>query len=150
MALFLRGTWWLIGSVRQKQAELQKNPIYWTLAAFFIWIIFLWVMTAETTQMQKPIQRRFYKMYEKSTRKPSLSSTWMGRSPTYSCVLLKWPWPVMFRVTQVYSPEKAMAPRSSTLAWKIPWTGKPGGLPSMGSHRVGDDWSDLAAAAASL
>ena len=33
----------------------------------------------------------------------------------------------------------AMAPHSSTLAWKIPWTGEPGGLPSMGSHRVGHD-----------
>ena len=33
--------------------------------------------------------------------------------------------------------EKAMAPHSSTLAWKIPWTEEPGGLPSMGSHRVG-------------
>ena len=44
--------------------------------------------------------------------------------------------------------EKAMAPHSSTLAWKIPWTGKPGGLPSMGSHRVEYDWRDLAAAAA--
>ena len=36
---------------------------------------------------------------------------------------------------------------SSILAWRIPGTGKPGGLPSMGSHRVGHDWSDLAAAA---
>ena len=44
--------------------------------------------------------------------------------------------------------EKAMAPHSSTLAWKIPWTEKPGGLPSVGLHRVGHDWSDLAAAAA--
>ena len=41
-----------------------------------------------------------------------------------------------------------MAPHSSTLAWKIPWTEEPGGLPSMGSHRVGHDLSDLAAAAA--
>ena len=40
-----------------------------------------------------------------------------------------------------------MATHSSVLAWRIPWTGKPGGLPSMGSHRVGHDWSDLAAAA---
>ena len=36
---------------------------------------------------------------------------------------------------------------SSILAWRIPGTGEPGGLPSMGSHRVGHDWSDLAAAA---
>ena len=39
-----------------------------------------------------------------------------------------------------------MATHSSVLAWRIPGTGKPGGLPSMGSHRVGHDWSDLAAA----
>ena len=36
-------------------------------------------------------------------------------------------------------PEKEMAPHSSTLAWKIPWTEEPGGLQSMGSRRVGDD-----------
>ena len=41
-----------------------------------------------------------------------------------------------------------MATHSSVLAWRIPGTGEPGGLPSMGSHRVGHDWSDLAAAAA--
>ena len=44
--------------------------------------------------------------------------------------------------------EKEMATHSSVLAWRIPETGEPGGLPSMGSHRVGHDWSDLAAAAA--
>ena len=44
--------------------------------------------------------------------------------------------------------EKEMATHSIVLAWRIPGTGEPGGLPSMGSHRVGHDWSDLAAAAA--
>ena len=44
--------------------------------------------------------------------------------------------------------EKEMATHSSVLAWRIPGTGDPGGLPSMGSHRVGPNWSDLAAAAA--
>ena len=39
-----------------------------------------------------------------------------------------------------------MAPHSSTLAWKLQWTEEPGGLPSMGLHRVGHDRSDLAAA----
>ena len=43
--------------------------------------------------------------------------------------------------------EKEMATHSSVLAWRIPGTGEPGGLPSLGSHRVGHDWSDLAAAA---
>ena len=44
--------------------------------------------------------------------------------------------------------EKEMATHSSVLAWRISGTGEPGGLPSMGSHRVRHDWSDLAAAAA--
>ena len=44
--------------------------------------------------------------------------------------------------------EKEMATHSSVLAWRISGTGKPGGLQSMGSHRVGHDWSDLAVAAA--
>ena len=35
--------------------------------------------------------------------------------------------------------EKEMAPHSSALAWRIPGTGEPGGLPSMGWHRVGHD-----------
>ena len=47
-----------------------------------------------------------------------------------------------------HSLEKEMATHSSVLAWRIPGTGEPGGLPSMGSHRVGHDGSDLAAAAA--
>ena len=41
--------------------------------------------------------------------------------------------------------EKEMATHSSVLAWRIPGTGEPGGLPSMVLHRVGHDWSDLAA-----
>ena len=44
--------------------------------------------------------------------------------------------------------EKEMSTHSSVLAWRIPGTGEPGGLPSMGLHRVGHNWSDLAAAAA--
>ena len=46
--------------------------------------------------------------------------------------------------------EKEMVTHSSVLAWRIPGTAEPGGLLSMGSHRVGHDWSDLAAAAARL
>ena len=43
--------------------------------------------------------------------------------------------------------EKEMATHSSVLAWRIPGMGEPGGLPSPGLHRVGHDWSDLAAVA---
>ena len=39
--------------------------------------------------------------------------------------------------------EKEMATHSSVLAWRIPGTGEPGGLQSLGSHKVGHDWSDL-------
>ena len=49
---------------------------------------------------------------------------------------------------QVLLMEKEMATHSSVLAWTIPGTGEPGGLLSMGSHRAGHDWRDLAAAAA--
>ena len=51
---------------------------------------------------------------------------------------------VEFWVILKVKPEKAMAPHSSTLAWKIPWMEEPGLLPSLGSHRVGHNWSDLA------
>ena len=44
--------------------------------------------------------------------------------------------------------EKEMATHSNVLAWRVPGTEEPSGPPSMGSHRVGHDWSDLAAAAA--
>ena len=43
--------------------------------------------------------------------------------------------------------EKEMATHSSIFAWRIPGTGEPGGLPSMGLHRAGHNWSDFAAAA---
>ena len=49
---------------------------------------------------------------------------------------------IMIKKTSIYCVlimEKAMAPHSSTLAWKIPWTEGPGGLQSMGSLRVGHD-----------
>ena len=44
--------------------------------------------------------------------------------------------------------ERETAAHSSVLAWRIPGMGEPGGLLSMGSHGVGHDWGDLAAAAA--
>ena len=54
---------------------------------------------------------------------------------TYICMYL-----------HMYTLEKEMAAHSSVLAWRIPGTEEPGRRPSMGSHRVGHDWSNLAAA----
>ena len=55
---------------------------------------------------------------------------------------------VYFTIYIYYAPdlEKETATHSSVLAWRIPGTGEPSGLLSMGSHRVGHDWSNLAAA----
>ena len=50
------------------------------------------------------------------------------------------PFPCMFYAGFRWCLEKAMAPHSSTLAWKIPWMEEPGRLQSMGSLRVGHDW----------
>ena len=69
-------------------------------------------------------------------------------SVTYKFAL--WIWISYFCYNAVSSPEKAMAPHSSVLAWRIPGTGEPGGLPSVGLHRVGHYWSDLAASAAAV
>ena len=57
-------------------------------------------------------------------------------------------WPNLIDIYRILyqATEKAMATHSSTLGRKITWTEEePGGLPSMGSHRVRHDWSDLAA-----
>ena len=68
-------------------------------------------------------------------------------------MVIKWKWlivcHVLFRFKYYYyyyfgqvenKMEKAMAPHSSTLAWRVPWTEEPGGLQSMGSRRVGHNW----------
>ena len=64
-------------------------------------------------------------------------------------VAKSWTRPSNFTFTfHFHALEKEMATHSSVLAWRIPGMGEPGGLPSMGSHRVGHDWRDLAAVAA--
>ena len=50
---------------------------------------------------------------------------------------------ILFYLSYPSGYEKAMAPHSSTLAWKIPWIEEPGGLQSMGSQRIGYDWATL-------
>ena len=60
-----------------------------------------------------------------------------GKKPFYQV----WGFDLHFVMTSDVELEKAMAPHSSTLAWKIPWTEEPGGLQSMGSRRVGHDWA---------
>ena len=69
-------------------------------------------------------------------------------APHSSALAWSWTWLSYFPFTfHFHSLEKEMATHSSVLAWRIPRMGEPGGLPSLGLHRVGHDWSDLAAAA---
>ena len=72
----------------------------------------------------------------------SLSSSWSASFPSKVIILcLNNSSPDLLACCAANSP-------SSVLAWRIPGTGEPGGLPSMRSYRVGHDWSNLAAAAA--
>ena len=73
-----------------------------------------------------------------------------GHRPISQGLVFRWISPPFTSFTAGSALEKEMATHSSVLAWRIPGTEEPGGLPSMGSHRVGHDWSDLAAAAAAL
>ena len=73
----------------------------------------------------------------------------MDRGALYSAavhrVVQHWTW--LKRISMHACVGEGNGNHSSILCWRIPGTEDPGGLPSMGSHRVGHDWSDLAAAA---
>ena len=96
---------------------------------------------------------------------PFKLSLWMAPPLQYSClenpmdggawwaavhgIAMSQTWLSDFTFTfHFHALEKEMATHSSILAWRIPGTGEPGGLSSMGWHGVRHDWSDLAAAAA--
>ena len=66
---------------------------------------------------------------------PLVTKSQGGLIPFWLCL------PEFFTLQNVSFMEKAMAPHSSTLAWKIPWTEEPGRLQSMGSRRIGHDWA---------
>ena len=72
----------------------------------------------------------------------SRGSSWLRNQTHISCVSCSDSLPLTPPGKYIYvCMEKAMAPHSSTLAWKIPWTEEPGRLQSMGSQRVRHDWA---------
>ena len=81
-------------------------------------------------------------------RRKILQLTWQPREATH--ILPNSPSPTLKSGKHLggFKGSEEMATHSSVLAWRIPGTGEPGGLSSLGSHRVGHDWIDLAAAAA--
>ena len=66
---------------------------------------------------------------------------WWIQESTYGIKVHETKWAPTIVGTCTGELEKAMAPDSSTLAWKIPWTEDPGRLQSMGSLRIGHDWA---------
>ena len=78
---------------------------------------------------------------KKKREKDAISLSWVKY--LYSHKLTPDTWSLGFNLDLLYLntilPEKAMAPHSSTLAWKIPWTEEPGGLQSMGLLKVRHD-----------
>ena len=124
------------------QSETEKSSSAFLYASFF---------ASTTKTISESSKLCNFKMRE------SLSG-WVPIEQTHIDVSYKWEinfvlwshWDLgvgmLFKHNTAYPAEKAMAPHSSTLAWKIPWMEEPGRLPSMGSHRVRHDWSDLAAA----
>ena len=114
------------------------NVLQWTLGymcLFQLWFPSLWLGEGNGTPLQ-------YSCLEN----PMDGGAWWA---AVHGVGKNWTWLSDFTfIFPFHALEKAMATHSSVLAWRIPGTGEPGGLPSLGSHRVGHNWINLAAAAA--
>ena len=92
-------------------------------------------LMAESEEALKSLLMKVKKESEEVGFKFNIQKTKiMASSPITSWQYMGKQWRTLF-----LGGSKAMAPHSSTLAWKIPWTEEPGGLQSMGSHRVGHD-----------
>ena len=100
------------------------------------------LLSIEWREMKTSLYKNLYTNVHSSTvhNRPQIEATQMS---------ISW-WMVKQNTVYPYKGilEKEMATHSSVLTWRIPGMGEPGGLPSMGSHRVGHDWSNLAATAA--
>ena len=83
-----------------------------------------------------------YSGINKEQRIPDRSKT-AHRKPPVKCFLTRHDWATSLSLFTFYALEKEMATHSSVLTWRIPGTAEPGGLPSMGSHRVRHDWAIL-------
>ena len=114
---------------------------------YAVWIISLyWAVFNKLYKLLKEYIGSEFGVHESScTTRPIVYMKLFPKGPHWN----RWNNWVIHMIQMWFSAlEKEMATHSSVLAWRIPGMGEPGGLPSMGSHRVGPDWSDLAAAAA--
>ena len=124
--------WWLLGTERPSLSPVRVSDVlsvfYWyscstlLFSSFFGWKFSSWMYTSLVLQSQSGCQQ------------PSVCFPEDGDIHWNFCGFC----PILVDSN----------PLQWVLAWSIPGTVEPGGLPSMGSHRVGHDWSNLAAAAA--
>jgi len=147
------GTYWL--SILTVCGNAESSPLahLGSLPACFYILVFA-LCKAKYPPWSYDDWSRFINGSDHSSRDP----TWWGCSykPTkstekedkQSCVIFKRVGHDWSDLACMHALEKEMATHSSVLAWRIPGTEEPGGLPSMGSHRVRHDWCNLAAAAA--
>ena len=122
----------------QKNASLKSRTVNCIdYAKAFVWITINWKILRE---MGIPdhltcLLRNLYASQEATVRTGHGTTDWfqIGKGVHQGCILS----PCLFN----FYAEYMMAPHSSTLAWKIPWTEEPGRLQSMGLRRVGHDWA---------
>ena len=134
----------LIGFKKRREEKMKSEHVF----AFFI--------SAYRTNIsqRRPCRRRTWKTpwaftthwrpRPPTTRRSPTCSSWrqlIGGSCFFKPSRFHWLVCFGFLVCRAPFSEKAMAPHSSALAWKIPWMEEPGGLQSMGSLRVGHYWA---------
>ena len=133
------------------------NRAQWMLKSIYIWKLEVWLIQGGGGGWQIVLELNWLSRHTFRRRQwhPTpvlLPGKSHGQSSLVGCSL--WgregqTWLSDFTFTfPFHALEKEMATHSSVLAWRIPGTAEPGGLLSMGTHRVRHDWSDLAAAAA--
>ena len=137
----------------KKQESYRKTSISALLTMpkpLTVWVTINWKILQEMGIPDHLIclLRNLYAGQKATVRTVHGTTDWfqIGKGVRQGCILS----PAYLTYMQSTSLEKEVAAHSSVLAWRIPGTGKPGGLLSMGSHRVRHDWSNLAAAAAAV
>ena len=119
----------IIKMVSQRNQSVDHNENPEIDLSIFSQLIFYKGMKAMAPSMKK---KHLFSKWAGKIRKKYRKKKWPLSFTSHHTLKLVW-------ARQEIS-EKAMAPHSSTLAWKIPWTEEPGGLQSMESLRVGHDW----------
>ena len=138
--------------VKPRAKYLKLYSIYLILRGLWVQIPLLWCQQVSRFFLNKFLFYLTVEISEKAMATHSSILAWKIQWTEEPCavhrVTKSCTWVSDFTFTfHFHALEKEMATHSSVLAWRIPGTGEPGGLPSMGSHRVGRDWSDLAVAA---